>query len=124
MAFHDNGMGKKRELPAFLRKLTEWFPSSKETIEEYFPPFGVKVWHADPESGQRLWECRRLFNGSFEISPDGQWLVITMPKKDAIEIEMWETHAPRRWLWVIGYLSLLGVWMAWRRRRIYLSERG
>lgn len=118
LAFLDTGVGKKREIPSFLRKLTEWFPSMKETVDEYFPEFGVKAWLADPESGQRLWECRRLFNGSYDISPDGQWLVLTLRKKEAIEIEMWETHAPRRWLGVIGYLGLTGAWLMWRSRKI------
>lgn len=122
LAFHDYGAGKKRVMPSFLRQLREWFPSIKGTIDEYFPEYGMKVWLADIQTGQCLWECHRLFNGSFDISPDGQWLVVTIRKKDAIEIEMWETHAPRRWVWVLGYLGLLGAWMMWRRGRRILAQ--
>jgi hypothetical protein len=120
LAFQDTGSGKKRELPQFLQKLTEWFHSLKEAINEYFPERGTKVWFADPETGQLLWECR-LFSGSHAISPDGQLLAITFIKKDSIEIEMWDTHYPRRWWWVLGYLALLATWVRWRSTRSHAA---
>ncbi len=118
LAFQCQKMGTSSwERAKFLQKLIEWFPSLKEIINEYFPEYGTRVWLADYETAKPLWECRRTFYGNHDISPDGKSLAITFVKKDAIEIEMWDTHYPRRWWWVLGYLGLLAAWVRWRSAR-------
>lgn len=117
-------MGKDWEVPVILQKLSVWIPFTKDYINEYFPEHGCKVWFVYPETGKRIWECPRPFYGTHDISPDGHLLVTHSFKKESIEIEMWDTHNPQRWVWILGYLGILGLWYWWRSSKAMAGSRG
>jgi len=104
-------------LPKILQKLIEWFPSTKEYIDEYYPESGTELSLLDAEIGKQLWDCRRTFYGSYDLSPNGNSLAISFTKDDSIIVEMWDTHYPRRWLEVLGFICLVGLWYWWRGRK-------
>jgi hypothetical protein len=108
---------KKAAVPTAFRKIIDWFPSTKNFINDFYPETATQVSLLDQVTGKPLWDCPRLFRGSDELSPDGHSLALSFTKDDSIIVEMWDTHYPRRWLEVLGFFGVVGLWYCWRARK-------